>query len=701
MGAEFALAMAGAASAHQAATATHGDTSQEKAGRRRRTSANLQRAQQGGTAAAVAAPTALDSLSRIQRLADASPQVAQLRRLQALADNHYAPVTQLAGDPEDEELVQGQFAAAGRQPQLQQVHRANNTGLPDQLKSGIESLSGLSMDHVRVHFNSSQPAQLNALAYAQGSDIHLAPGQERHLPHEAWHVVQQAQGRVQANAATADGTPLNKDAGLEREADAMGARARQGAVPAATEGHGSAQLHAAHREADDAPIQRLLGVEVEIGGGDGWRVWKAPPTNKTGANVKLDRVDRGVAIAYGDGFQLQAEDNGNESTIEFVMNAPGAASRDELSRVMGAMVKLGEMLAGFNGKKKLINAKEKFDGTPELLLQPGYTFTGSMQITVGIPLASIPLFFKLLKRLKCEGEYENPINESIEISKGVKRITNEDATPELQGFLTLIRHYLEQGNIEGRRSFPKGVFAVMSRTDWKTLFSMLPESEHLKEKMDDWLKLVLQDYQQDDLLMKQTFNYDETGQKAPFRIKTTREEWIRDMPNSDRMSKDGRNPAHVQIASQYEPPREFSGKPVIREWSELDEKQNVDLAKDAESLYEGIGAYGDKTDLVHYEGEKDSTPTVIVEIRNPPSAGIPGRWHDLALDFWDATEQAIAHPYGHRDPTPDEKKFQHVLSNQQIALKDISSQEELAWKKKFRSSLLNTNKSPTRTCAIL
>jgi Domain of unknown function (DUF4157) len=43
-----------------------------------------------------------------------------------------------------------------------------------------------------------QPAQLNALAYAQGNDIHLGPGQEQHLPHEARHVVQQRQGRVQA-----------------------------------------------------------------------------------------------------------------------------------------------------------------------------------------------------------------------------------------------------------------------------------------------------------------------------------------------------------------------------------------------------------------------------------------------------------------------------------------------------------------------
>ena len=236
--------MAGAASAHQAATATREDTSQQRAGRTRRTSADPQRAQQGATAATTAAPAARDSLSRMQQLADASPQVAQLqrlqalaeasprvaqlRRLQALADARFAPVAQLKSGPEDEELLQGKFASTKVQPQLQQAPRANNTGLPDQLKSGIESLSGLSMDHVRVHYNSGQPEQLNALAYAQGSDIHLAPGQEQHLPHEAWHVVQQAQGRVRPTLQLKDGVPVNDEPGLEREADVMGSKALEG-----------------------------------------------------------------------------------------------------------------------------------------------------------------------------------------------------------------------------------------------------------------------------------------------------------------------------------------------------------------------------------------------------------------------------------------------------------------------------------------
>lgn len=102
---------------------------------------------------------------------------------------------------------------------------ANNTGLPDQLKAGIEALSGMSMDGVKVHYNSSAPAQLNAYAYAQGKDIHLGKGQEHHLPHEAWHVVQQAQGRVAPTVEVKGKAPINDDAGLEAEADRMGSQA--------------------------------------------------------------------------------------------------------------------------------------------------------------------------------------------------------------------------------------------------------------------------------------------------------------------------------------------------------------------------------------------------------------------------------------------------------------------------------------------
>ena len=129
---------------------------------------------------------------------------------------------------EEDELLQGKFKTAQRvQDEELLPSKQNNTGLPDNLKSGIEALSGISMDEVRVHYNSPKPAQLNAHAYAQGNDIHVGSGQEKHLPHEAWHVVQQAQGRVRATTETESGVKVNDEVALEREADTMGARALQ------------------------------------------------------------------------------------------------------------------------------------------------------------------------------------------------------------------------------------------------------------------------------------------------------------------------------------------------------------------------------------------------------------------------------------------------------------------------------------------
>lgn len=107
--------------------------------------------------------------------------------------------------------------------------KTDNRGLPAQLQAGIEGLSGCDMSDVRVHRNSNKPAQLNAHAYAQGPDVYLGPGQERHLPHEAWHVAQQKQGRVPTTVQMkGDGigaVNVNDNPRLELEADVMGAKA--------------------------------------------------------------------------------------------------------------------------------------------------------------------------------------------------------------------------------------------------------------------------------------------------------------------------------------------------------------------------------------------------------------------------------------------------------------------------------------------
>lgn len=152
--------------------------------------------------------------------------------LQFVDNRPMYPVMQRVEDEED--TLQGKFADAMRREEDDQalqgkfenpVQRTPNlTGMPDNLKTGIENLSGYAMDEVRVHYNSSKPATVQALAYTQGTDIHVAPGQEQHLPHEAWHVAQQMAGRVKPTAEVG-GMPVNDNAALEHEADVMGSRA--------------------------------------------------------------------------------------------------------------------------------------------------------------------------------------------------------------------------------------------------------------------------------------------------------------------------------------------------------------------------------------------------------------------------------------------------------------------------------------------
>jgi hypothetical protein len=123
--------------------------------------------------------------------------------------------------------LQAKGDKTGNRPDSSVEQHPNKTGMPDALKAGVESLSGYSLDDARVHYNSPKPAQLQALAYTQGTEIHVAPGEEEHLPHEAWHVVQQAQGRVKPTMQMKDGVPVNDDEGLEHEADVMGVRVVQ------------------------------------------------------------------------------------------------------------------------------------------------------------------------------------------------------------------------------------------------------------------------------------------------------------------------------------------------------------------------------------------------------------------------------------------------------------------------------------------
>ena len=263
------------------------------------THGSLQAKRSSGIAQFVDNRTTAAAQLKLQNLISNSPQAAAQRIMQAMMNNSAVvqqKTVQRAGDEEllqgkfettqrveDEELLQGKFEAVQRledeellqgkfaAPATAQLEeKSNNTGLPNQLKAGIESLSGMSMDHVKVHYNSAKPAQLNAHAYAQGGDIHVAPGQTQHLPHEAWHVVQQAQGRVKPTMQMKAGVPVNDDAGLEAEADVMGAKALASGLQQSAGSAGLASTADAAGTVQCRSLYRPTSQRVNVHMSDGW-----------------------------------------------------------------------------------------------------------------------------------------------------------------------------------------------------------------------------------------------------------------------------------------------------------------------------------------------------------------------------------------------------------------------------------------------
>lgn len=176
-------------------------------------------------ATALAQDARVHAPTRVGLDARDSSSAGLYQRLQASLARHPRVVAQARLQERMSARMQSTVnAIIQRQAPIQGKAGTGQGALPERLRSGIEALSGSDLSDVKVHTHSSKPAQLNALAFAQGSEIHLGPGQERHLAHEAWHVVQQRQGRVRPTLYT-QGVAINDNPTLEREADTMGRRA--------------------------------------------------------------------------------------------------------------------------------------------------------------------------------------------------------------------------------------------------------------------------------------------------------------------------------------------------------------------------------------------------------------------------------------------------------------------------------------------
>ncbi|SDT12225.1 protein of unknown function [Mucilaginibacter mallensis] len=217
------------------------------------------------------------------------------------------------------------------QPHVSSAGGSN--ALPHQLQQGVEALSGMSMAGTSVHYNSSAPAQIGALAYAAGNQIHLGPGQEQHLPHEAWHVVQQKQGRVKPTLQ-AKGLAVNDDHALETEADVMGQRAVQpktaGDMPASP-------LNNPGLQPGDI-VQRKIGFEFQA---------------YDSITIEgVSSVANPLTLPNKDGFKVETDVGKTSNELEIVTEAVEETDAG-LIRLTHIMTKIGEFMREVDDEKEL------------------------------------------------------------------------------------------------------------------------------------------------------------------------------------------------------------------------------------------------------------------------------------------------------------------------------------------------------------
>lgn len=236
---------------------------------------------------------------------------------------------------------------------LSRQAKQNKTGLPDKVKAGVERLSGVSLDEVSVKYNSDKPAQLGALAYTEGTDIHVGPGQEQHLPHEAWHVVQQVQGRVQPTVQLKEGQEsVNDDAGLEREADVMGAKALQAEF--STESiEPTKEKTALNSRNIQRKVKQLIATQITLNG------------SKISAINVRGRPDRVFTNSMGD------------HTTAFIVHQEGllvALQGKTIPEALLEMDKLMKALLELPGFKLMASEKDKSEGSKKIATRFKYEY---------------------------------------------------------------------------------------------------------------------------------------------------------------------------------------------------------------------------------------------------------------------------------------------------------------------------------------
>ena len=352
-------------------------------------------------------------------------------------------------------------------------------GLPDEVLAKMENAFDADFSSVKIHADTPAAREVGALAYTQGDEIHFAPGQfnphtskgQELLGHELAHVIQQRQGRVKATTQAA-GAPVNDDAALEREADAVGKKAARGEDVSSPSG----------TPQTSGVIQRAVGFEFETG----WKVWE-----ETGKNTsKFKPLSKKDVVGQYNGFKIEADEAGDgDAELEFIVHPPLEAvdmEMERLSFVMNYITIYGQDLLKAGKHKEIFRLMEVTGRRQDekfLIKKGDDELKAGAQVTAGVSMDRLSEIGTARQGATLPEEFGrtvntiNSIRSTIEEAK-VDELLPGPMSPQLKGLLSVTTAYMWGGEQRGLE-YPKQIADVflLARTDFAQLFRMLPDAE--------------------------------------------------------------------------------------------------------------------------------------------------------------------------------------------------------------------------------
>ena len=275
--------------------------------------------------------------------------------------NSVNSILQMQEAEEEEEIIQAKTAIQ-KEVSKPAVQNGAHTSLPESLQAKMEDSFGTDFGNVNIHKNDRSAAQIGALAYTKGNNVHFAPeqynpgsqkGQEL-IGHELTHVVQQREGKVTATLH-GKGMLINDNPGLEKEADIKGKRAVKGEIVhsgGVEQGNsknvvqgffkGVTKSGVNYRVADD------LSATVRVGYPN--HILYAKSGKAATANTKLSAVGSGIELTEESATKTVKNSAGISETLKQVLpkNKINSSSGDKMKLWADCGKSAGVVVGGTN-----------------------------------------------------------------------------------------------------------------------------------------------------------------------------------------------------------------------------------------------------------------------------------------------------------------------------------------------------------------